>query len=1190
MKNICLIISLFLSVYIIAQEQRFKGYPSLNNNMNLEADFAHPPKGYGNVPFYWWNGDSLNRERLAAQLDILRNAPIDGFAVSYIHSNPKVDKELNKNGYGRFGRTDPGRPEVFTDKWWDIWNWFSGQCASYGIGLGLDDYTLGWVGNGYWTDEIVKEKSFQDYQGKLKIETISVKRGETIRVLLTDNLLQIVAFPEAKTLKSNVRNKELVWQAPTDKDCKVYIIRTGSAYELHPDYGKRVVETYFENFTRHLDEKAQKGMNYFFQDELDYPLTMLSWSEDLPQEFQKRKGYDILPYLPALVDDIGDITPKIRLDYAEVLTQLAEERYFKPIFDWHEKRGLIYGCDNNGRGLEPIEYVDYFRMTSWFTAPGNDAPARGSSFPQTKVSSSISHLYKRPRTWLEAFHSMGWDSNGEWLTKQLDHHLLAGGNLVCMHGLYYSTHGGWWEWAPPCFHFRMPYWPHMKKWLEYSERLSFLLSQGTHVCDIAVMYPTETLQAYPNADTKGMWDLVDSLSIRGLDYDFIDYQSLQKADIQDSQLSVSGEKYKILILADMKALHHNTLLKVLDFHRKGGIVVATGALPVATSKSGANDPEIKKILDEIFNTSSLERRQSFFEPDMNKLLSMIPKLIVRDFIPQNGKGRVLHRRIGEKDVYMVADVAKDSEIFFRSKGKVERWIGESGAIVEQPILRQTEDGTWVRFDGEENNSRLIVFSPGSPVYENVSNNKIQKKTVQSIEGNWDIDIIPTMQNKWGDYRLPASDAYIGAEARDFSYKLVSSQSIGTSAPLFDATSPKGVYGYAPYMETQTLPATLNLNEYLSSEDNLIKGNWKPYCFSWQYGVFDSPGSQGYHGLKGKVDNRFIILDQGGHQLFRTYAYADKKGWYKIEQEGTAPDFISIGNKPVNDKRIYLSEGWHPLVIAYANTPKEEYNLEDKKSYSWDDRKRSALVLYPEEYPALSTTSPYDHIISTKWYNTGYLPFDPYAGTNGNWYYQFETAPGTKELVMTIKGTLTQLWIDEKESDRNQIQKMGQDGIYRIKLNKKNSGISTVTLLAKPDRGFIGPALFSKPVELTCENGQMPLGDWSQFGALKYYSGGMLYKKKIVITEDLYRKNAILNLGGVDATCEVKINGKEAGVLISPPYQLDITNLVKKGENVIEVLIYSTLSNHYQDIPSAYRGVPRAGLLGPVALEWLYLPK
>lgn len=288
----------------------------------------------------------------------------------------------------------------------------------------------------------------------------------------------------------------------------------------------------------------------------------------MQKEFKNRKGYDILPYLPALQEYIGEITPKIRLDYAQVVTELAEERYFKPVFDWHNSRGLIYGCDNNGRGLEPLQYMDYFRAISWYTAPGNDAPARGSSFQQTKVSSSVAHLYKRPRTWLEAFHSMGWDSNGEWLTSQLDHHIIAGGNLLCLHGLYYSTHGGWWEWAPPCFHFRMPYWPHMKLWLKYAQRMNFILSQGIHVCDIAVMYPTESMQAYPEAQPNILWKVTDQLSACGLDYDFIDYQSLQHAEIKSKQLHISDEKYKVLILADIKALHHETLLKIYEFYKK----------------------------------------------------------------------------------------------------------------------------------------------------------------------------------------------------------------------------------------------------------------------------------------------------------------------------------------------------------------------------------------------------------------------------------------------------------------------------------------------------------------------------------------------------------------------------------------------------------------------------------------------
>lgn len=136
---------------------------------------------------------------------------------------------------------------------------------------------------------------------------------------------------------------------------------------------------------------------------------------------------------------------------------------------------------------------------------------------------------------------------------------MAGGNLVCMHGLYYSTHGGWWEWAPPCFHFRMPYWPHMKTWLKYTERMSYLLSQGEHVCDIALMYPTESMQAYPDMTADTTFNLAMKLSAAGLDYDFIDFRSLRQASFDKSSLHIMNEKYKVMVIAGMKAMHFSSL-------------------------------------------------------------------------------------------------------------------------------------------------------------------------------------------------------------------------------------------------------------------------------------------------------------------------------------------------------------------------------------------------------------------------------------------------------------------------------------------------------------------------------------------------------------------------------------------------------------------------------------------------------
>jgi beta-galactosidase/beta-glucuronidase len=114
---------------------------------------------------------------------------------------------------------------------------------------------------------------------------------------------------------------------------------------------------------------------------------------------------------------------------------------------------------------------------------------------------------------------------------------------------------------------------------------------------------------------------------------------------------------------------------------------------------------------------------------------------------------------------------------------------------------------------------------------------------------------------------------------------------------------------------------------------------------------------------------------------------------------------------------------------------------------------------------------------------------------------------------------------------------------------------------------------------------MRLGDWSQLGILTNYSGGVRYESHVTLTREESQGKALLDLGRVVATAEVRVNGKPAGVRVAPPWRVDVTGLLKKGENTVEVLVYNTLANHYQTVPSNYRGSPVSGLLGPVRLLW-----
>lgn len=1158
-----LLVALIVSYNSFSQSQHLKGYPERGEKFDVLPGFQHPPKGYGNVPFYWWSGDRLTRERLAAQLDILSESATDGFAVSYIHTDPKTDTLFNGKKYGLYGRTEPGDPAVFSDEWWDIWTWFSGECAKRGVAVGLDDYTVGWIGNGYYPDEVEQRKEFQNYRGELKIDVLPVKKGQAMCVGLPEGLLTAVFYPGAVTLDHLVKGGCIDWQ-PTE-DGKLYLISTKDSYILHPEYGKALVEVYFDRFEQKMTPEQREGMNYFFQDEMSYPINMLSWSSDFQQEFKERKGYDITPYLPALKEYIGPQTPKIRMDYAEVLTDLAEERYYKPIYDWHAERGLIYGSDNLGRGKNPLAYVDYFRANSWYTAPGNDAPAKGSSFIQTKVSSSIAHLYNRPRTWLEAFHSMGWGSSGEWLTQQIDHHFMAGGNLVCMHGLYYSTHGGWWEWAPPCFHFRMPYWPHMKGWLEYTERMSYILSQGDHVCDIALMYPTESMQAYPDATPDGAFATAQRLSDAGLDYDFLDFRSLRDAEIRDGRLHIGNESYRVMIISDMRAMHYSSLEKLRDFYRAGGIVLAAGVLPEASSRRGEQDEKVEAILREIFgvvaaDTNAVKQTNKakgvgLYVAD-GAVEKVVPQLILPDFVPNEKGGKVLHRRIGERDVYMVMNVEKGSECFFRSTGKVELWDATDGSVKELPVIKQNKQGTWIRMDKEYTNSYLIVFSPGKVLKAKGATAEIeQPKQTISFEGDWRVTLVPTLDNKWGDYRLPASDEMIGAEARVFDFK----------AREWTEWRKDGIYGYGPQA----------MLSYGSKSEE--------YGFSWEYGVWDNPGSQGYHGLKSKICDGFFILDKGGKQTFTTYAYAPAEGDYRIEQIYTPADKILIDDKEVKGE-VHLTTGWHSLVVEYENTV--ELKADVRIGVMRDFRGRGAVVLLPKDAPAPVKPSIYDDRVSMLWTSSDHLMYDPYKGAYPIWDYRFEAVPGMERMEFSLYGELESVTVAGQKMNIKPLGEIKDCGVnrYVVTLPTLAERCEQVLFSVKTHKGYQGAAAIAAPVKISTGEGLLATGDWSQAGALKYYSGGMIYKKSIVLPDGISPKRVMLNLGSVVATCEVKVNGEKVGVRMSPPYSVDITKYLCAGENEVEVLVYSTLANHYQTQPTPYRGEPTAGILGPVRIE------
>jgi len=139
-----------------------------------------------------------------------------------------------------------------------------------------------------------------------------------------------------------------------------------------------------------------------------------------------------------------------------------------------------------------------------------------------------------------------------------------------------------------------------------------------------------------------------------------------------------------------------------------------------------------------------------------------------------------------------------------------------------------------------------------------------------------------------------------------------------------------------------------------------------------------------------------------------------------------------------------------------------------------------------------------------------------------------------------------------------------------------------------------------------------LMDWTQHSdeGIKYYSGAAIYNKTFNIDfEPQKDEQYFLQLGSVvDAgIAEVKINGKEKGIVWTAPFRVEISEELQKGENTLEIKVVNSWYNRVAgdqtfpdkkqytstniDLKYDFRGRPNeeiplepSGLLGPVTIQ------
>ena len=143
-------------------------------------------------------------------------------------------------------------------------------------------------------------------------------------------------------------------------------------------------------------------------------------------------------------------------------------------------------------------------------------------------------------------------------------------------------------------------------------RLSYVLSQGIHRADVALLYPTATLHANwiggrrfalaADVAASALNQMAPSIYAGGIDSDFVDDRTVFDARVADGRLCVSGLEFGVLALPPMTTIRLETLRKLRAFYEAGGTVLAYGRLPRASVENGRDDPEVPALLEHMFGT------------------------------------------------------------------------------------------------------------------------------------------------------------------------------------------------------------------------------------------------------------------------------------------------------------------------------------------------------------------------------------------------------------------------------------------------------------------------------------------------------------------------------------------------------------------------------------------------------------
>jgi hypothetical protein len=839
------------------------------NFKNLRRGFASPDPDFGPVPFWWWSAEEITAERVRWQLQKFRSGGLRNIGI--INIAPTGPQ------YGSVADDPP----YFSERWWSMFEVALREAQRLGMRIFFYDQ-IGFSGSNFPAHLVAEQPELAGYHLR------RLAAGEEL--------------PE---------DAELL----TESGGYRYItVRQGFNW-LDKQATEQLYDRIYGEFERRFPHDLGRTIGGSFQDELpSLPL----WTKAVPELYAARYGEDLLAALPALFEDVEGAA-LIRRRVYELATGLAEEAVFKLQYEWHNRHNMLQCCDQAGparrvdlHGAQRL-YLDYMRTHRWYNAAGSDMDG------EIKPHASMVHLHGGKRVFLESFHTSGWGGTIEETMHWLVPWLQSGVTLYSPHSVYYSTRGGWWEWAPPDTGWRQPYYEHYGVFADTISRACWLLTQGAHVADVAVHYPSHAacgwmslsdggplehpmavanmmpnerlahVQAVYQALT-GRWNRKErnqpgALRSANIDFDVADDSALEMAELADGKLRIGEETFGALLLCGTVTMDDAALAKVKSWLAAGGLVIAVqceeeeqtlaGAVYVSSPRAAVELLEAK--LPRRAEGPNMPLMRRFEDGDMFLLLPDAEELLPMHE-PSSGE----------------AKPPRSARYRLRTAGHPQLWDPVTGRTSP---LSYSRDGEWVSLEVPFDSwPAAFVVCPwdeaeaAAPGEFALSSDLLARPAeVPALHAeqeplaelnDWQVLAVPTLDNRYGDFDLHgAQTALAPIERRELLVAREESETDGVAADwhaglLDDSGWTKRLWSEAAYWEA-------------SWDESFAAGSVWPVVYSNTLGDLSF---RTWAGRMGRVPRKFLNLGQAklGDKLWaRTNAIAPKDGIYWLRTESNA---------------------------------------------------------------------------------------------------------------------------------------------------------------------------------------------------------------------------------------------------------------------------------------------------------------